>query len=151
MGSGMSVNCPLRDVPRRNDLADGGLLGGKALIVRDPHALRFLDEDFGRAAGHALSERTKRVPSNDDVGCVRDGDGRADGPVPPKDAWGSAVASERVAFNQDLGAIMRDVARRLAHAGLGTRNSRNGRCADDNIGVIIVGESAVAHGEVANR
>ncbi len=105
-------------------LANWSLLGGNTFVVHDLHVIGFLNEDFWRAFGRTLCERAKRITANHDMGRVGDGDCGADGPVPTEDTRSGAEAGKRVAFNQDLRAIVRDVFRRIAHDGFGTGNSR---------------------------
>jgi len=129
---------------------DSRFFGGNPFVVDKLYVFGFLNEDFQRAFGCILCERAKRITANHHIGCAGDGDSRADRPVPVKDTRRGAEARKRVAFDQDVRAVVRGVFRRIAHLGFFAGNSRNRRSADDNVGVVVVGENAVAHGKVAN-
>ena len=120
----LSDGASLRRLQSVVQLADCGFLGGNTFVVHDLHVIGFLNEDFWRAFWRTLSERAKRVAANHDLGRAGDVDCRADGPLPIKDTRSGAEAGKRVAFHEDLRAIVRDVFRRIAHDGFGAGNSR---------------------------
>lgn len=124
--------------------------GRNPFVIDELYVFGFLNEDFHRAFGCTLRERPKLITADHHIGCASDRDSRADGPVPVKDTRRGAEARKRVAFDQDARAVVRGVFRRITHLGFFAGNSRYRRSADDNVGVVVVGENAVAHGKVAN-
>ena len=104
---------------------DSRFFSRNPFVIDDLYVFAFLDENFQRAFGRALRERAKRVTANHYIGSASDRNSRADGPVPVKDTRRGAEARKRIAFDQDLRAIVRDVFLCLTHFGFISWNSRN--------------------------